>query len=273
MRVWCLDMYLNREDDAAAIRALAADLLASHTALQELSLGSNDDEVLIPPITWLDSIVDAAVTRRLRSVMFMDCAFTPASAPALARLVGGGALTKLSIYRTRNTFLDEPGAALLCAALRSSTGFIKLSFRDTHFWRSAGVEVVRALVAHPSLHKLSLASETPATEASKAAAGAALGALVATNSPAFHELSLFQCQLSDAGLAPVFAALRLNTHLRSLNCGFSAVSEAFVRDAVLPAVRANVGLQALRLHPVHQGADWPDARRAEFIVRIRQHQA
>ena len=251
MRMWRLHIFLRREDDAPAIRALAADLI-SHTSLQELSLGSNEDEVVIPAVTWLDAIVDAALTRRLRRVDFMDCAFTPASAPALARLVGGGALTNLGICRTRNTILDEPGAATLCAALRSSDSIIELSFHDTHFWRvsAAGVEVIRALVTHPSLQKLSLAFETPATEAGKAAAGAALGALVAANSPALHELSLFQCQLSDAGLAPVFAALHLNTHLRSLNCRFTSVSEAFVRDAVLPAVRANVGLQTLRCHPV-----------------------
>ena len=159
----------------------------------------------------------------------------------------------------------------LCAELRASTCFSNLTLRDTHFWSDsgAGAAVIRALVSHPCLETLSMEFETPNDEAGKAAAGAALGALVAANSPALRKLILFQCQLSDVGLAPVFAALNLNTHLRKLSCQFSAISEAFVRDAVLPAVRANVGLHRLSLHP---GVEWPDARLVQRIVANRAYQ-
>jgi hypothetical protein len=271
LRMWKLCVHMERgEADTAAMCALAEDLV-SHAALQELML-SCDDAGVTTSAPWLDAIVDAALTRRLRGTMFIDTPFTPASVPALARLVGGGALTRLTIYRT-NAFLDETAAALLCDALRANTHFSKLSLHDTHLWRvpAAGAAVIRALVAHPSLHTLHLRFETPDSEAGKAAAGAALGALVAANSPALRTLCLFQCQLSDAGLAPVFAALHVNTHLRSLNCQYSAVSEPFMRDAVLPAVRANAGLRTLHFWG-ERGVNWPSARHAEIIVNYRDRQ-
>ena len=269
LRIHSLCLYASPEEDAAAaIRALAADV-AIHTALQQLTL-AGEEVVAVPSSTWLDAMVDAAVTRRLHSVTFLALDFIPESALALARLIGGGALTKLFINRS-TSFIAEPGSAALCAALRASTCFIDLTLRNTRFWSDsgAGAAVIRALVSHPSLESLSMQFETPNDDAGKAVAGAALGVLVAANSPALRNLSLFQCQLSDVGLAPVFAALPLNTHLRELNCQYSGISEAFVHDAVLPAVRANVGLRRLSLYP---GVEWPDARLAQRIVAIRAYQ-
>ncbi len=77
-----------------------------------------------------------------------------------------------------------------------------------------------------------------------AAAGAPLGTLVAANAPALQELNLRFCQFTDAALAPLVDALPANTHLRMLDCRNNLLSEAFKRDRLLPAVRANPWLEA-----------------------------
>jgi hypothetical protein len=101
----------------------------------------------------------------------------------------------------------------------------------------------------------------------QAAAGAALGALVAANAPALHELDVSWSELADAGLGPLVDALPRNTHLRTLNLSDGdgqGMSEAFVRDRLLPAVRANSSLREL-----DTGLDWESALEAEELVRQR----
>jgi hypothetical protein len=77
-----------------------------------------------------------------------------------------------------------------------------------------------------------------------AAAGAALAALVAANAPALHELNIKCCHLDDAALQSLVDALPHNTHLHILECRWNNVSEAFKRERLLPAVRANAWLDA-----------------------------
>jgi hypothetical protein len=48
-------------------------------------------------------------------------------------------------------------------------------------------------------------------------------------------------------LGPLFEALPHNTHLRTLNCCRNQASEAFTRDRLLPAARANRSLRELRI--------------------------
>ena len=79
-----------------------------------------------------------------------------------------------------------------------------------------------------------------ATETSFVTAGTALGELIAANSPALHTLELYGTAL-DAGLVPLCAALRSNTHLKRLTC--KRPSMALMRDSVRPAMQANPGLQ------------------------------
>jgi hypothetical protein len=75
-----------------------------------------------------------------------------------------------------------------------------------------------------------------------AGACAALAALVAADTPALHTLR--ECRLGDAGLGPLVDALAHNTHLRVLQYGRNELSEAFMRDRLLPAVHAHPWLQA-----------------------------
>jgi hypothetical protein len=100
-----------------------------------------------------------------------------------------------------------------------------------------------------------------------------LGTLVAANAPALQQLSVSCCQLGDAGMGPLVEALRHNTHLRSLYCRCNYTSEAFARDRLLPAVRANTSLRRLAVEPWH-GGECPTkkngAREAAALVPWRR---
>jgi hypothetical protein len=103
--------------------------------------------------------------------------------------------------------------------------------------------------AHKSLQKLDLSYNKNYTmwpfhyEEDDSAAFAALGELVAADGP-LQELNMYVpwSHLGDTGLRQLVDALRRNTHLRSLNIGFSGISAAFVNDQLLPAVGANSSL-------------------------------
>jgi hypothetical protein len=47
----------------------------------------------------------------------------------------------------------------------------------------------------------------------------------------------------------LFNALPANTHLRMLDCSDNALSDAFTREQLLPAVRANTSLRQLSCSP------------------------
>jgi hypothetical protein len=108
---------------------------------------------------------------------------------------------------------------------------------------AAATALLGALTAHPSLQTLSLGYDA----VNDALAAAALGALVGANAPMLRTLLVYQCFLGDAGLGPLADALPANTHLRCLAVSGNDVSEAFVRDRLLPAVRANASLTHLEL--------------------------
>jgi hypothetical protein len=249
-------------EGTAGVLALAADV-AVHASLQEVQLFNAD----LRTAAAADAIVDAAVTRRLRAVLFSECALTPASVPALVRLIGGGALTALTVFDQVHTMLDVPGATLLGAALRANARLTTLFLGNAGVWRSvaAGTALVDALVGHPSLQTLRLTFDAPDSAAGRAAAGAVLGMLIAANAPALHKLDVSNSALRDEGLERIFEALPANSHLRWLDCASSGASEAFVRDELLPAVHANTSLRALNL----EGLNWPSARQAEDFVSNR----
>jgi hypothetical protein len=229
-------------DDASAI-VLAADL-AAHASLHRVELSNAP----LATLAALDAFVDAALMRRMSSFFFVNCRFSPASAPALARLVGGGALKTLFISQSGEQLLDGPSAALLAAALRANTTLTSLSFVSMRLWSDtdAAAALLSALTGHPSVRTLILAVNR-VDAAHEAAAGAALGALVAANAPALTELNASSSNLGDAVLRPLIEALPANAHLRELDISYNGMSEAFARDVLLPAVRANTSLRTLRV--------------------------
>ena len=101
--------------------------VAAHTSLRELSLWGAP---LRKPAA-LDAVVNAALARQLSFVAFYDCSLSPASVPALARLLTSGtALTELRVWcvHSGSTALLNEHAALeqLCQALRRNTTLVTL---------------------------------------------------------------------------------------------------------------------------------------------------
>jgi Ran GTPase-activating protein (RanGAP) involved in mRNA processing and transport len=191
--------------------------------------------------------VDAALACHVRTLRLEYCVLPDAAAPALARLVGGGALAELDIQGhpwNHNPFLEAPVAGL-AHSLRTCSTLTTLKLRDVSFWDDpdAATALLGALAGHASLRTLDLSNNE--NNATDPVAGAALGALVAANAPALQEVCVHFCELSDAGLGPLFDALPGNTHLRTLKCGVNNLTDAFVRDALLPSVRANGSLRQL----------------------------
>ncbi len=198
-------------------------------------------------------VVDVALLRRFRSLELFACELSPASVPLLARLVRDGALMELLIDETevQLVLLDAASAPLLCDALRANSTLTSLHLGSS-IWADAAISaaLLGALTAHPSLHKLTCSNWFPEEAFGDAATtvGAALGALVAANAPALESLLLISTRLDDAGLGPLLDALPSNTHLTELDISGSRVTQDCVRDVLLPAVRANVGLRSLRMN-------------------------
>jgi hypothetical protein len=229
---------------ADTVLALAADL-AAHASLASVWLF---DAPLDNPVV-LDAVVDAALARRLTSVKLDSCHLSPASAPALARLLRGDMLTGLSIHNNRFwELLDAPAATLLANALRANSSLTALTLYSIQLWRDAAAvaELLAAFTAHPRLRLLDLSENWRHGGGVQAAeAGAALAALLLANAPAMRELNIRHCGLGDEGMGPVVEALRHNTHLTKLDCSWNEMSEAFARNTLLPAMQANTTLREL----------------------------
>jgi hypothetical protein len=215
----------------------------------------------------MGALADAVVARRLGELMLESC--TPPAAAPLARLLAEGSLTVLEISLTCEHLFDAAGAALVADALRVSSTLMKLNLCFTGLCddMDAACAVLGALVGHPSLRELLIVAETTAKE-DVSAFGSALAALIAADAPALKVLDCSSNFLIDAGLAPIVEALTLNHHLHELKLHTNYLSEAFARERLLPAVRANTTLRALDC--LGYGETEPAAAaEAEELVRRR----
>jgi hypothetical protein len=198
--------------EALDVVVLAADV-AAHASLRGLSLLY----AVLVTAAALDVVVDAALARRMHTVTLDLCGLSPASVPALARLLGGTALTTLDCSYI-NLSLNAPTAAVLAAALRANSTLTSLTLRQAHLYddAAAAAELLGALTGHASVQTLSLKGNRVA-DADRAAVGAALGALVAADAPALTNLDVSRCGLGDDGMRALIEALPHNTHLQELN--------------------------------------------------------
>jgi hypothetical protein len=145
-----------------------------------------------------------------------------------------------------------------------------LSLTNASLWYNpaAAAALLDAVTAHPRLHTLNLEKnnyEYNEDEEWQAATGTALSKLLLADAPTLQTLRINYCGLGDAGLGPLFLALPRNTHLRTLHCHDNSISEAFTRDVLLPAVRANTSLRELQA----DGRDAPAAEAMELVTRRR----
>jgi hypothetical protein len=227
---------------AAVLAALAAE--DDDTACQSLRFLHFLHAPLHTPAD-LDAVVGAALARQLPGLGLYACGLDSESAPALVRLLGSNALQTLHISHESLNSLDRPAAAVLATALRANDTLTSLTLCHCSLFHDAAVAatLLGALTAHPSLRKLNISYNY--LSRSHAEVGALLGALVAANAPALRELNVSGCLLGAYGLGPLVDALPANTHLHTLHCSDNDVSGAFVRDRLLPALRANTSLRSL----------------------------
>ena len=116
--------------------------------------------------------------------------------------------------------------------------------------------LLNALVGHRSLD---------------AASAGVLITLLAADAPALTELSVSRCNLSVETLGLLCAALPRSSHLHALDMGGLAVPDGFMRDRLLPAVRANSSLRMLLIDRYFLNGDDDDwaVDEAERIVDAR----
>jgi hypothetical protein len=239
------------ERSTAGVLALAAGL-QQHAWLRKLVVANAP---LGTPAALM-ALVEAALALRLDSLTLSYCGLSPASAPALACLLAGGALRTLALVNSLQQLLDAPAVATLGAALRANTTLTELTLRGCGLQHDpvATCALLAALAGHASLASLSLSGERLGVGVGEDdAMAAALGALLAANAPALLLLDVSCCQLGDVRLGALVDALPSNCHLRSLNLAQNGCSDAFARGRLLPAVRANASLRTLH------ATDWAAA--------------
>ncbi len=257
-------------EQTTSLMALATGV-AAHTALVELILNSAPHDT---PAAF-NAVIDASLSRGVRSPIIECCHLTPACAPALVRLlVGSSALRTLDISNEAGVFrplLDAPAAALLCGALRANRTLSQLWLNNVALWDdpTVGVALLAALTAHPSLPFVALHSN-PVRLEDAATAGAAFAALVAANSPALHKVLLDGSALGEAGLRLLLDALQSNTHLFAISFDVGGVAEdqlqPFARNVLLPAL---VQARARSLHVLVRDDDGDEVD-VEGLARLNE---
>jgi hypothetical protein len=215
----------------------------------------------------LGAVCAAALACQLRVMKLERCGLSPASVPALAHLIRDGSLTSICIDNDGKQLLDEPGAVQLADAIATNRQLLRLQLRETKLWRdaAAAATVFHALTGHVSLCDVDVGINKPKDHA---AAGAALGALVAANAPALHTLHVSCSIFGDTGLGPLADALPRNTYLRHLSCYNTGMSEAFARERFLPAVQANTSLCELEA-----STDWNNKKHGKAPPEVMQAEA
>lgn len=235
------------------------------------------------------ALADAVVGSGVRALLLCDALFSPVFTPHLSRMLRDGSLRELVLMRERGqcSFCallhdgridpeSEADFAELCDALRTSRLLEMLVLRRLRPAPSAEharrlAALVAALQAHPTLRRLEIsgdqgfyashatggawaAAAAAAAEEALRAAGGAVAGLLAANSPALTALDISECGFGAAALGRVFDGLRGNTHVVSLSCSQGMFYRGewdarFVRERLLPAVRACASLRVLDWDP------------------------
>ena len=223
-----------------------------------------------------DALMRGIAEARVSDVSFDSSFLTPASLPGLTRLLQAGCLEKLEILNFVALFVEGPDLTAFCHALRSCRlHVLKLNFCEVWLRPAVAVELMVALVGHQTLRELSLSGNTMRDnrDDTRRAAGEQLAFLINHNS-ALQQLDLSLNRLGEAGLAPILEALPRSSTLKELvySVGrYETISREFARDVILPAVRANTSLRALRFghDEDHDDETLPEFVEAQAIVDAR----
>ncbi len=97
-----LEVRFDEADGIIAAQRIAAQRVAAELAASTAPFtGLRLHNVPLRDRAALDAVVDAALARSLSTVELIGCSLSPASAPALARLLRGGTLTHFSVVSYR----------------------------------------------------------------------------------------------------------------------------------------------------------------------------
>ena len=236
--LWIQDDDDGTERDEATVLAFLA-AVSAHASLRTIEVA---DTLLHTP-ALINALSAAALACNLRYLRLNRCRLSPASVPALARLILGG-LESLVIINGGVRLLDEAAAMQLADVVASSRTLTRLELNDVRLWdnEAAATAMIRALTGHPHLHEVDLSFNYAPDQL---AAGTALGALVAANTPALKTLVLSSTRHGNVDLGPLFQMLPRNTHLRELDLRWEGWRPPFADHALLLSVRANTSLQKL----------------------------
>jgi hypothetical protein len=136
LRLRGLEVVYDTQTEAAML-SLAADL-AAHVGLKELHLYGAP---LDTPAA-LDALVAAVLANPFSRLTLGRCSLSPASVPALARLLGGGVLRSLWILNDERPLLDAAAAVVLGDALRAGRSLDSLMLVATDLWHNPEVAVM-----------------------------------------------------------------------------------------------------------------------------------
>jgi hypothetical protein len=243
----------------AAARALAAEIEA-HTSLLRLDLR----DFMLDASAALVPIVAAVHTRRLARLELRGCSVSFAALPALTALFGSDSLLRVFSFSDGELPLDEESAAALGDSVHASSALSGFTLCGARGMAPGAMRrmVQHGFTAHPSLQKLELLQSRKNemydfAGCIDADTAVQLGAMLAANAPALLELSI-DCRgfrhlfgAAEAALAPLFAALPHNTHLRVLLFYNPRIYEPFAAGVLLPAVRANTALRVFGFNGEH----------------------
>jgi hypothetical protein len=210
----------------------------------------------------------ATAPDRLR-LLFRFCAFPDGALGALAHLLRSGRVADLAINTPQPE--DEPafgslsaGVVALCGALRDCTSLTSLELSGCRMPHDVHTALLAAVTGHATLRRLHVDYNLDAAAmdvVGQRAAGAALAALLAANSPSLLELEVHDALSCREGLAPLCAALHGNAFLHRLSLLHDHVSVAFVANVLAPAAHACVSLRALESvsgNQLHHGMGAPE---------------
>ena len=251
VRRLCLDKH------PASFSAFLADARQC-LSLSELSLDMRLD---VPEV---EAILDFALHKPLTALSIAG-RVTTAAMPSLARLVSGGSLTTLEVWYPEGELVPSPA---FCDAIAAAP-LVRLYFMRAGLFDAlaAGLSLLAAVTRHPTLRHLVFIGNRVAP-AGRKAVGAALGLLVAADSPLIT-LDISDCALGSKGLLPLIDALPHNTHLRRLSCTENEFTR-LTAARLLAAVRANTSLVDLEAaYDPFKGGPCPDLVEAEAVVEAR----
>jgi hypothetical protein len=174
-RPWQLFIYaedVQPPPDAPALAAWAA----THASLQRLDLW----HVPLDSEPALGAVVNLAVSH-LQRLVFFTCSLSPASLPALTRMLESRWLAVLRIWNDDAALFVGAAVAAFCAALRASR-LIRLELCKMRLWESLsdGLAVIAACSSHPTLREIQFEDNDLEDAPGREAIEAALDALQAS---------------------------------------------------------------------------------------------